>query len=194
MTQIPWNKGKKMSAEYCAAVSRSKLGNKNRLGKKHSLETREKMRVSSLGQVAWNKGKKMSDSTRAKMSSIMKGTARHTKPHSDETRRKISESRKGKSVGETHHAWKGGSVLRNTRANAVRKERMFVAGGYHREWEWLLLKEQYNNTCPACGDNEKPLTKDHIIPISKGGSNNIENIQPLCKRCNSKKHTEIIKY
>ena len=62
--------------------------------------------------------------------------------------------------------------------------------GSHTLQEWNLLKESYGNVCAVC-KLPKPLTKDHIIPLSKGGSNYIENIQPLCRNCNSKKHTKI---
>lgn len=69
-------------------------------------------------------------------------------------------------------------------------------GGSHTFGEWQTLKAQYNWACPACHKPEPQitLTRDHIIPISKGGSDNIENIQPLCRSCNSKKNTKIHKY
>jgi 5-methylcytosine-specific restriction endonuclease McrA len=62
--------------------------------------------------------------------------------------------------------------------------------------EWRALQEQYNFTCLRCGRREPEikLTADHVIPISKGGAGTIDNIQPLCKPCNSAKHDEEIDY
>lgn len=59
--------------------------------------------------------------------------------------------------------------------------------------EWLDLCDRYDNRCLCCGE-KKPLTKDHVIPISLGGTNTIDNIQCLCKNCNSKKHTKTTDY
>jgi len=103
---------------------------------------------------------------------------------------------------EKNGNWKDGrtknkkyiSWLKNKRGTL--KKLQNKKGSSHTFGEWELTKKQYGNMCPACKKPEPEiiLTEDHIIPLSKGGSDNIENIQPLCKSCNSKKHDKIIKY
>lgn len=60
------------------------------------------------------------------------------------------------------------------------------AEGSHTLEEWQILKIKFNYKCAICG-GKKPLTKDHIVPLSKGGTDHIQNIQPLCRNCNSRK-------
>lgn len=44
--------------------------------------------------------------------------------------------------------------------------------------------------CVLCGSQEN-LEFDHIIPLSKGGSNTVRNIQLLCQKCNREKSNKI---
>ena len=132
----------------------------------------------------FHKGQKLSEETRAKMSKSRIGV------------KKKPEQIK---YGSDSSGWKGGlcsdrcylSFIKNRR-NRLKK----IASGSHTYGEWETLKAQYNLVCLSCGKSEPTikLTEDHIIPLSKGGSDNIENIQPLCSNCNSKKHTKIINY
>lgn len=47
-----------------------------------------------------------------------------------------------------------------------------------------------NGKCVLCGSQDK-LEYDHIIPVSKGGSNTERNIQLLCEKCNRQKSSKI---
>lgn len=95
--------------------------------------------------------------------------------------------------------WKGGItpyeahrtyVKKNPERIAHLKARRYAreknAEGSHTLEEWQELKDRNGNVCVSC-KQQKKLTKDHIIPLSKGGSDYITNIQPMCRNCNSRK-------
>lgn len=38
--------------------------------------------------------------------------------------------------------------------------------------------------CTCCGATDD-LTRDHIVPLARGGTNHPSNLRTLCRRCNS---------
>lgn len=50
----------------------------------------------------------------------------------------------------------------------------------------------YNDRCQYC-ENEPAPQIDHIVPISKGGEDVLENMVPACERCNKKKSDLMLK-
>ena len=76
-------------------------------------------------------------------------------------------------------------------AKSIRGERMEVARqkGTHTKSEWLALVEVCGNHCVRCGATGH-LDKDHIKPVYQGGGDGIDNLQPLCARCNASKGPE----
>lgn len=75
-----------------------------------------------------------------------------------------------------------------------RRARIAQTGGSYTRSEWRKLCEFYDHRCLCCGMKFQRLTVDHVLPLSKGGTNNIQNIQPLCRSCNSRKHDKEIDY
>jgi hypothetical protein len=54
----------------------------------------------------------------------------------------------------------------------------------------VLVWNRDQGKCVKCGSKEN-LEFDHIIPLSKGGSNTARNIQLLCEKCNRSKGSTI---
>lgn len=51
------------------------------------------------------------------------------------------------------------------------------------------IYKQLNGRCAYCGKGMtlKDATRDHVVPKSKGGGNNVKNLLPTCKKCNQMK-------
>ena len=96
---------------------------------------------------------------------------------------------------ERHKKWlatpRGRTISRNN--TRKRKHRLKSLGKLDVD-AWLAKCEKLDHICQICNIKltQKTLTMDHIFPVSKGGTNNIDNLQPLCRSCNSKKHDKII--
>ena len=67
----------------------------------------------------------------------------------------------------------------NRRALKLRAKGTATAKQVQDRWEF------YGNVCYLCGKLAEAI--DHIIPLSKGGSNWPANLRPICKLCNSTK-------
>ena len=76
---------------------------------------------------------------------------------------------------------------------ARKRARSAGVGGSISATDWLALVERQGDECACCGD-ECALTIDHVIPLSKGGPNTIENVQGLCGGCNERKGSDSTDY
>ena len=110
----------------------------------------------------------------------------------DKTRLRIIDTEQRKRWSCNYYRKHRNEVIFRTYQQRLKRA---LVEGYFSKKEWEELKKKYNYTCSSCGMIEPKikLTKDHIIPLNKNGTNWIDNIQPLCGSCNSKKGIRIIR-
>lgn len=164
-------------------------------GRHHSEESKRKLSIASTkaltGKIQTEEHKRNNSiahkGIRNSPSTEFKKGVRHT----DEWKQLMS----AKFSGINSPRWKGGYQNKLWHNNQRRVNRL-GNGGCHTLSEWEALKVVHKFTCLACLKREPEirLSRDHIVPLIKGGSDDIDNIQPLCRSCNSIKHSKIIKY
>lgn len=79
-----------------------------------------------------------------------------------------------------------------TSANARRQAQLRQARalGRHTREEWLAKRAAYGGRCAYCA-RKGAADLEHVIPMSLGGSDAIDNIVPSCRSCNSRKRNTV---
>jgi 5-methylcytosine-specific restriction endonuclease McrA len=195
---IPWNKGvhsgnhgngfkKGMTAvnkgKKCEWARLKMLGNNYghiHKGRKMDKAWLLKLRLAKLGKPSGRKGQKLPREWVEKIAASKRGV-----PQSTEHKIKNREG----------HYRRLRKIDPNYKVSG-RNERIKNNGGFYTNIEWEEVKKRFNFTCPMCkrAEPEIKLTRDHVVPLLLGGSNEIKNIQPLCRSCNCKKHTQTIRF
>jgi 5-methylcytosine-specific restriction endonuclease McrA len=75
---------------------------------------------------------------------------------------------------------------RSKASNFARRARIKGASGTHTGTEIRSLVASYLGRCAYCFD-AKAEHIDHVVPVAKGGTNDIGNLVPACARCNLSK-------
>lgn len=180
--QTPWNKGKKMSKEFCEKVSIA-----TRLAMQDP-EIKRKCGNSMRGKIPWNKGK----------SGLVIWTEKEKKKHSEQAKQLgIGKWMKGKKPafleqgkhnhrsGENHHNWKGGISLQVYKIRNSKK---------YTEWRKEVYKRD-NWICQYCGKKcKKDIIAHHINVFSEFPDLrfDINNGITLCRSCHLKMHKGLI--
>ncbi len=111
---------------------------------------------------------------------------RQHKKYYEENKEKVLNS-----VSSYRKTFKGKFV--HNKSNVKRRIKLLNAKviGSHTAEEWKQKLKESEGYCFICDKyfGIENLTKDHIIPLSHptGSSDNIKNIQAVCKKCNSSK-------
>ena len=79
-------------------------------------------------------------------------------------------------------------IKRSRRARAARKRQRRMSEVEHdlSDEQWAGLKEAWGG-CAYCGATDRPLQRDCVMALSRGGRYTLDNIVPACGSCNASK-------
>jgi 5-methylcytosine-specific restriction endonuclease McrA len=80
------------------------------------------------------------------------------------------------------------AVDRSRKARAARRRTRRMKGVDHdlNDDQWTALKGAWGG-CAYCGATGKPLQRDCVLALSRGGRYTLDNIAPACGPCNTSK-------
>src|SRR5207237_14405 len=110
---------------------------------------------------------------------------RHPDQHAAEGRAYYARNKKRLDLRNSAYNRANPEVVRAKWQNY--RARRAAAQGSFTAKQWLELVAQYHRRCAYCGE-QAILVVEHRVPLSRGGTNSINNILPACRPCNYRKH------
>ncbi len=80
-------------------------------------------------------------------------------------------------------------LMQNPEISGIQYQQGTLAGYETREY----LLEKFRHTCAYCKAQNVPLEIEHIVPVSRGGSNRVSNLALACRPCNQQKGNQSAK-
>lgn len=162
----------------------------------HRAKRIEKVRLYSAAQYAANPRKKLA-------SNKLWATANPEKRNAAMRRQRAANPEKAR---EAYRRWRAENLLKARHAShrwivahpeimraheRLRRARKRGAPGSHTARQWTALCRTSSWCCEYCNAvlSVKTATRDHKTPLTRGGSDYIENIAISCLMCNLRKHT-----
>lgn len=80
------------------------------------------------------------------------------------------------------------AVNRSRKARSARKRKRRMDRVEHdlSADQWSALEAAWGG-CAYCGATDRPLQKDCVLALSRGGRYTLDNIAPACRSCNASK-------
>lgn len=78
------------------------------------------------------------------------------------------------------------SRSRSARLSRKRRRKVAAADNDLTAEQWEAIRAAWGG-CAYCGATDRPLQRDTMLPISRGGRYTLENVVPACGSCNASK-------
>lgn len=81
-------------------------------------------------------------------------------------------------------------MVRHRKRSYLKRQTKFSSNRWNRKH----LVNKYGNICHICKkpiEDMKDVTVDHVIPLSKGGMDTLDNMRPAHETCNQEKADEV---
>lgn len=147
----------------------------------HRIETRRKYQEEHKEQISEYKKSWAADNSQR--------VASLKRDHYERNRQEVI-SRSKRWAQENAEKVKAAKANNRRRRRAVKN----ASKGHFTVEEFDALCSAYGYACLSCGATDRVLEADHVVPLTRGGSDEISNIQPLCGECNRRKFTAEIDF